>query len=144
MDASKAFDKVHYGTMFSILFNKNVPYFIIRLYETGMYDDYMRQEAILIWSSYHSTYFRLKKGVKQGGVLSPTLFNMYIDRLLVTLNNSGLGCHINGTYMGALSYADETTLSCPSLYGLNTIMNICSDCAINNYITFNARPSFCI
>ena len=31
LDASKAFDKVHYGTMFSILLNRNVPYCIIRL-----------------------------------------------------------------------------------------------------------------
>ena len=44
-----------------------------------------------------------QNGVKQGGMLSPTLFNLYIDRLLVTLKNSGLGCHINGTYMGPLS-----------------------------------------
>ena len=49
------------------------------------------------------------------------------DRLLVSLKNSGLGCHINGTYMGALSYADDIALGCPSMHGLNTIMNICSD-----------------
>ena len=54
LDASKAFDKVHYGTMFSILLNKNVPYCIIRL----LMDSYVRQEARVIWNSCHSTYFR--------------------------------------------------------------------------------------
>ena len=39
----------------------------------------MRKEARVIWNSCHSTYFRLKNGVKQGRVLSPTLFNLYID-----------------------------------------------------------------
>ena len=131
---------LHYGTMFSILLNKNVPYCIIRL----LMDSYVRQEARVIWNSCHSTYFRLKNGVKQGGVLSPTLFNLYIDRLLVTLRNSGLGCHINGTYMGALSYADDITLSCPSVHGLNKMMNICSDFATNNFITFNAKKTICI
>ena len=140
MDASKAFDKVHYGTMFSILLNKNVPYCIIRL----LMDSYVRQEARVIWNSCHSTYFRLMNGVKQGGVLSPTLFNLYIDRLLITLKNSGLGCHINGTYMGALSYADDITLSCPSVHGLNKMMSICSDFATNNFITFNAKKTICI
>ena len=96
LDASKAFDKVHYGTILNILFNKNVPYCIIRLLMGG----YVRQEARVIWNSSHSIYFRLKNGVNQGGVLSPTLLNVYIDTLLVTLKNSGLGCHINGTYMG--------------------------------------------
>ena len=80
LDASKALDKVHYGTMFSILLNKNVPYYIIRI----LMDGYVGQEARVIWNSCHSTYFRLKNGVKQGWVLSPTLFNLYIDRLLVT------------------------------------------------------------
>ena len=32
-------------------------------------DGYVRQEARVIWNSCHSTYFRLKNGVKQGGVL---------------------------------------------------------------------------
>ena len=77
-------------------------------------------------------------------MLSPTLFNLYIDRLLVTLKNSGLICLINGTYMGALSYADDITLSCPSVYGLNKMMNICCDFATNNVITFNAQEIICI
>ena len=138
LDASKAFDKVHYGTMFNILLNKNVPHCIIRL----LMDNYVRQEARVIWNSCHSTYFRLKNGVKQGGVLSPTLFNLYIDRLLVTLKNSGLGCHINGTYMGALSYADDITLSCSSVHGLNKMMSICSDFATNNFITLIQRKLY--
>ena len=66
-----------------------------------------------------------------------------IDILLVTLRNSGLGCHINGTYMGALSYAD-ITLSCPSVHSLNKMMNICSDFATNHFINFNAKKTICI
>ena len=77
-------------------------------------------------------------------MLSPTLFNLYIDRLLLTMKNSGLRCHINGIYMGALSYTDDITLSCPSVYGFNKMMNICSDLAINNCITFNAQKTICI
>ena len=88
--------------------------------------------------------FQIKEQGKTGRVLSPTLFNLYIDRLLITLKNSGLGCHINGTYMGVLSYADDITLSCQSVYGLNKIMNICSDFATNNFITFNAQKTICI
>ena len=104
-------------------------------------DSYVRQEARVIWNSCHSTYCRLKNGVKQGVVLCPTLFNLFIDRLLVTFMNSGLGCHINGTYMGALSNANDITLSCPSVHGLNKMMSICSDFATNNFITFNARKT---
>ena len=66
----------------------------------------------------------------------------HLKKLLVTLKNSGLGCHINGTYMEVLSYTDDITLSCPSVYGLKKMMNICSDFATNNFITFNAQKLF--
>ena len=56
-------------------------------------------------------------------MLSPSLFNLYNDILLITSNNSGLGCHINGTYMWALTYADDITLSYPSVHGLNKMMS---------------------
>ena len=46
--------------------------------------------------------------------------------------------------MGALSYADDIALSCPSVYGLNKMMNICSGFATNNFITFNAKKTICI
>ena len=49
-------------------------------------------------------------GVKQGGVISCHLFNLYIDALLVQLSNSGYGCHIAGVYAGTLSYAEDITL----------------------------------
>ena len=39
-----------------------------------------------------------------------------IDGLLIRLQKSGVGCHMNNIYMGALSYADDITISCPSLY----------------------------
>ena len=54
-------------------------------------------------------------GVKQGGVLSSMLFSLYIDPLLHKLKQSGVGCHINGNFMGVLSYADDITRICPSI-----------------------------
>ena len=66
-----------------------------------------------MWDSCKSEYFKMYNGVKQGGVISCHLFNLYIDPLLVQLSNSGYGCHIAGVYAGALSYADDITLLCP-------------------------------
>ena len=42
------------------------------------------------------------------------------------MKRSGIGCHINGTYMGVLSYADDITLSCPSIWGLNDMLKTVS------------------
>ena len=76
-----------------------------------------------------SQYFLFKNGAKQGGVLSPILFTMYINKLLVILRTSGIGCHIRSAYIGALSYADDITLPCPSIRGLNEIIVLCCESA---------------
>ena len=46
--------------------------------------------------------------------------------------------------MEALSYADDISLSCPNVQGLNKIMNNCSDFGTNNCITFYAKKTIYI
>ena len=89
-------------------------------------------------------------GVKQGGVISCHLLNLYIDPLLVQLSNSGCRCHIAGVYAGALSYADDITPLCPSVWGSNEMMKICNQYRLENNIIFiyciycRANKSYCI
>ena len=120
LDASKSFDRVHLGKLFSILLHKDIPTTVVRLY----FDSYSRQKAHVGWNNIMSEYFYVSNGVKQGGVLSVRLFNLYIDPLLRKLKQSGVGCHINGNFMGVLSYADDITLICPSIWGLNEMLKI--------------------
>ena len=83
-------------------------------------------------------------GVKQGGVLPPILFNLYIDKLLIRLQKSGVSCHINNIYIGALLHADDITISCPSLYGLGIMLDICNNFAHENCITINIKKTISI
>ena len=108
----------YYGKLFHMLLNRKVPFCIIRL----LMDSFERQRARVMWNYRVSDYFSICNGVKQGEVISPVMFNLYLDNLLISLKQSGLGCHINGTYMGALGYADDIT--CPSLYGLHYMLDI--------------------
>ena len=78
-----------------------------------------------------------------GGVLSEVLFGMYIDRLLVELSKSGYGYHLDGVYTGALSYADDIAISCPSSVGLNKMLKICDKFALPNSIIFNSKITVC-
>ena len=86
----------------------------------------------------------MSNGVKQGGVISPIFFSLYIDPLLDRLRMSGFGCHIKGVYMGALSYADDITIMCPSIGGLNEMLKICHSFAQSNSIIFNNKKTVCI
>ena len=61
-----------------------------------------------------SDSFGISNGVKQGGVFSPLLFRLYIDKLFLLLKESDMGCHVELTYAGAFGYADDIDLVAPS------------------------------
>ena len=42
-----------------------------------------------------------------------------VNKLLLDFKQSGCGCHIGNKFTGVLSYADDITLMCPSLRGIN-------------------------
>ncbi len=52
------------------------------------------------WESTQSSYFNVSNGVKQGGVISPILFCIYIDGLLVELEKSGVGLFMGCIFSG--------------------------------------------
>ena len=51
---------------------------------------------------------------------------------------------MNGTYCGALAYADDFTISCRSRRGLNRLLYICHSFALSNNIIFNTKKTICI
>ena len=133
----KGFDKIHYGVLFNVLLKKSVPFCIIRI----RLDAYTRQQSRVLWITCTSHYFTISNGVKRGGVLSPILFSIYIDGLLILFFfKSGIGCHLNVTYCGALAYADDITISCPN----RRLLYICHSFALSNNITFNTKKTMCI
>ena len=87
LDASKAFDRLNYWLLFDKLIKKNIPFFIIKL----LCFWYAHQQMFVRWDNTISTHFTVANGVKQGGVISPILFNIYMDKLSIALNSSGIG-----------------------------------------------------
>ena len=134
LDASKAFDKINYGKLLSTLLQRNINVYCICL----IVDSYIRQIFRVSWGNHLSQYFELSNGVKQGRVLSPILFIIYIDKLLLELRESGYGCHINNTFVGELCYADDVTLLSPSIRGLNAMISLCEVFAKKIDITFDS------
>ena len=75
LDASKAFDRIHYGELFTLLLSTKMPVKILRL----IIDSYVRQSTIISWDNVYTNYFQLLNGVK----LSAKLFTLYIDVFLL-------------------------------------------------------------
>ena len=102
---------------------------------------YTNQHVDVAWNNHRSSHFPTSNGVKQGGVLSPTLFGMYRDELLSRLKQSGYGCMVRHLFCGALGYADDVSILAPALYELRRMCDICSDYGLQYNLQFN--PAKC-
>ena len=82
LDASKAFDRVNHAKLFDKLVQRGVPGYIVRILVYW----YTFQKVSIRWGSTISADFTVGNGVRQGGILSPHLFNIYMDELSSKLN----------------------------------------------------------
>ena len=62
------------------------------------------------WGTTTSTQFTVANGVKQGGIISRILFNIYMDYLSETLNSSGIGGYLEDAFLNHLCSADDLCL----------------------------------
>ena len=118
LDFSKAFVKVNFKQLFEKLVERAIPPIILRL----ILQIYLNQSCFIRWNSVESSSFRVKNGVRQGAILSPSLFCVYLDTLLFQLREAGVGCHLGGFFLGAFGYADDVTLLVPSRQGLQVML----------------------
>ena len=73
LDASKAFDRIDHWRLFTKLIDKHVPLFVIKLLVFW----YSQQQMNIRWGNTVSSSFHVTNGVKQGGIISPILFQYY-------------------------------------------------------------------
>ena len=88
------------------LMNLGVPPTVLSLLMTW----YSRNTAFVKWGISTSYTIALLAGVRQGGVLSPLLFCVYVDGIIWKLESSKLGCWIGDCYVGCVMYADDLVL----------------------------------
>ena len=85
---------------------------------------YAGQEATVRTGHGRTDWFQIGKGVHQGCILSPCLFNVYAEYIMI---NSGLeeaqaGIKIAGRNINNLRYADDTTLMAESEEELKSLL----------------------
>jgi len=118
LDASKAFDKVLHNGKFKKLLDRGIPVSFVQLLRYY----YSNLQCRVQWNNVLGDIFPVLCGVRQGGVLSPVLFALYIDGVILELKLSGHGVHIGSLFIGCVLYADDIVLLSASCNGLNSLL----------------------
>lgn len=120
LDLSKAFDKVCHGILFEKLKKTGIPDYIINILQYL----YSHQKVYIRYESGVSKDWYIGNGVRQGGILSPWFFNLYIDEILERVSSAGIGCRFGLTSSNIIGYADDLVILAPSSKSLQNLINI--------------------
>ena len=112
IDYAKAFDCVDHNQLWKTLKEMGIPDHLTCL----LRNLYAGQEATVRTGHGTTDWFQIGKGVCQGCILSPYLFNLYAEYIMrnTGLEETQVGIKIAGRNISHLRYADDTTVMAES------------------------------
>ena len=146
VDLKKAYDKLNVNILLLKLGKTDLPP-LITLTLKSIFDNFY------VCVKYNNTCsindWKVKNGVRQGGICSGLLFSFYVDEILCTLSELSIGCKINFYRINIIAYADDVALLSPSANGLQFLIDklilffdsLCLNINVNKtkYIVFGNR-----
>ncbi len=136
LDAEKAFDKLwRPGIFYKLIerFNRQ-DWIVLKQY-------YDISRACVENNEEKTQLFKVINGVKQGGIISPFLFNIYIDELIVSCLSLNLGSKLCEFNTSVISFCDDLNILSPSLKQGQQLLDICSAYGEKWKIKFNPTKS---
>ena len=140
LDVSKAFDKVNHYGLFIKLMERAIPNELLSIFENW----FKMCASCIRWGSAVSRFVSFNCGVRQGGVLSPHLFAIYIDDVINKISSNKHCCKVRFTCVSVFMYADDLLLLSPSVTYLQSIIRIAEEELANLDMSINANKSTCV
>jgi len=92
-------------------------------------------------NSLHTDWFEAKCGLRQGCILSPLLFNLYLNDLAVYLKSTGIGIVCGADTICMLMYADDLVILASTEQELQLLLNALNDWCNRYSMTVNSTKS---
>ena len=137
IDLSKAFDKINVSILISKLVQTDVPRPIINIISYMLQNTY----ANIRYANFIGKEFLVQNGVRQGGILSALLFNIYINDCINNVSSLNYGCRLNYQRVNIIAYADDIICIGPTASVLQKILNFMSISLKNLCLKINVIKS---
>ncbi len=137
LDFKKAFDTVWREGLFNTIKNVGIEGNLLNI----IMNLYKNVKSKVIFQDVETDLFDVDEGVKQGCVLSPIIFCIYINELAKMIKAKNLGVSIYGTKIGCLFWADDVVLIGNNDNDLNQLLNTASEFSYKCKMAFNFSKS---
>lgn len=138
VDISKAFDRMWIDAMlYKLYHHAKIQGKCWRLIRNW----YMDMKEVVYINGFYSRDYTLLQGTRQGGILSPWLFLVYINDLITELEQSGWGVFLYRKFYGSPMFADDLTALSRIKYGLENLLKCLDEYATKWRIVLNIKKT---
>ena len=139
LDAEKCFDSIWHEGLFYKLLD-----ILPRSYWLFLYKWYKSMECIVRWDGSGSQPFKVCRGTRQGSILSPSLFNVFKNDLLIELSSCTADVRLDRDLCNSFAYADDITVFGLTVPDLQKLIDTCYNYSQKWRFTFGAGKTVCM
>ena len=136
IDYTKAFDRVHHDEIIKELTKLKIDGKDLRIIKSM----YWEQTAAMRVEGEISAFQKIKRGVRQGCVLSPDLFSLYSEIIMRNIEGQP-GIRVGGHNINNLRYADDTVLILENEKDLQQLLNIVESKSKEKGLELNSKKT---
>jgi hypothetical protein len=107
-------------------------------------DIYTESQEVVRWKGVDSRPYQVRQGVRQGGILSPILYKLYINGLLTSLEKNSIGMKIGTSFVGAPTCADDILLISSDRHQLQTMVDMAFEYSTKHRYEIHPEKSLAI
>jgi hypothetical protein len=140
IDLSKAFDTIPRNMLLSKLRDVGITGKVFNIIK----NIYSSDQACMKVDGKIGKPFKITQGVRQGCVLSPLLFNIFMAGLAKDLVNKESGLKLDNKKINSIFWADDIVLFADNKTELEALLKMVSDYCKNNKLTINCKKTKCM